>query len=345
MAFHQLIQRVLLIGTRLKIPPPPQRSSPPQRLLPLIEALAPAHLMFDARAVHYGHRYRSGFWAIYLLSAIAVLFAVLPLALGWDDRRHLQHPTVGVWAIAEVLIIGTVSTIYWLGHRRDWQGQWLQARTTAELIWYLPLVAPLLDFSRPETSANWYMRVFDPGNHLRSGDDLEAICAKNESLARTLVDGAWSDPAFISLYAQWTVSVLEAQKHYHHRVALRQHALMHRVHSVNIGLFGLTALGALLHLALHTVWLSVITTFFPALGASLHGALAQSEAYRLGTTSERLAAELQRAIVDLQEALGEHGASPQPAPIKGSIQEAIELILEEHQDWHMLVRPHHLPLA
>ena len=24
---------------------------------------------------------------------------------------------------------------------------------------------------------------------------------------------------------------------------------------------------------------------------------------------------------------------------------AIELILEEHQDWHMLVRPHHLPLA
>jgi hypothetical protein len=342
---HQGIQRVLLIGVRLKVPPPPQPFSPPRRLLPLIETLAPAHLKFDARALHYGHRYRSGFWAIYLLSALAVLCAMLPLALGWDDRLHLQHPFAGLWALAEVLIIGTVSTIYWLGHRRDWQGQWLRARTTAELIWYLPLVAPLLDFTQPATSANWYMRVFDPGNHLRSGDDFEAICNQTEPLARTLLDEAWSDAAFIAEYALWTVSVLEGQTHYHQRVALRQHALLHRVHSVNIGLFGLTAVCALLHLALHTIWLSLITTFFPALGASLHGALAQSEAYRLGSTSERLEAELQRAIGDIRAALNSHAAAHNPGPIMDSVQSAIELILEEHQDWHMLVRPHHLPLA
>ncbi len=178
MALHQTIQRVLLVGSRLDIPSPPPVPSPPERLLPLIEALAPAHLMFDARAVHFGHRYRSGFWAIYLLSAVAVLFAVLPLALGWDDRRHLLHPGLRFWAIAEVLVIGAVSTIYWLGHRRDWQGQWLRARTAAELIWYLPLVAPLIDFAQPEPAANWYMRVFDPGNHLRSGDELETICVE-----------------------------------------------------------------------------------------------------------------------------------------------------------------------
>jgi hypothetical protein len=301
--------------------------------------------MFDARAVHYGHRYRSGFWAIYLLSALAVLFAVLPLALGWDDRRHVQHPGLGLWALAEVVVIGAVSTIYWLGHRQDWQGQWLRARTAAELIWYLPLVAPLIDFFQPEPSANWYMRVFDPGNHLRSGDELEGICAKNESLARTLLDAAWSDPAFVAKYAIWTASILEAQAHYHHRVAIRQHALLHRVHSVNIGLFGLTALGALTHLFVHTIWLSVLTTFFPALGASLHGALAQSEAYRLGSTSERLWGELQRAIESIRRALEPRTEPPQPAPIRDSILEAIELILEEHQDWHMLVRPHHLPLA
>jgi hypothetical protein len=345
MALHQAIQRILLVGTRLDIPPPPPPASPPERLLPLIEALAPAHLMFDARAVHYGHRYRSGFWAIYLLSALAVLFAVLPLALGWDDRRHIQHPVLGLWALAEVIVIGAVSTIYWLGHRQDWQGQWLRARTAAELIWYLPLVAPLMDFSQPEPSANWYMRVFDPGNHLRSGDELETICAKNESLARTLLDAAWTDPAFVSKYAVWTTGILEAQSHYHHRVAIRQHALLHRVHSVNIGLFGLTALGALAHLAVHTIWLSVLTTFFPALGASLHGALAQSEAYRLGSTSERLWGELQRAISSIRATLEPQGAPLGADPIKESILAAIELILEEHQDWHMLVRPHHLPLA
>src|ERR1700760_3058421 len=98
MAFHQVIQRVLLVGARLDVPPPPPAATPPERLLPLIEALAPAHLMFDARAIHFGHRYRSGFWAIYLLSALAVLFAVMPVALGWDSTSHLLHPYAGVWA-------------------------------------------------------------------------------------------------------------------------------------------------------------------------------------------------------------------------------------------------------
>jgi hypothetical protein len=107
----------------------------------------------------------------------------------------------------------------------------------------------------------------------------------------------------------------------------------------------LTALGALSHLAVHTIWLSVLTTFFPALGASLHGALAQSEAYRLGSTSERLWGELQRAIGLIRAASDPQGSPVNAAPIKESIFEAIELILEEHQDWHMLVRPHHLPLA
>ena len=311
--------------------------------MPLIEALAAAHLLFDGRALHFGDRYRSGFWSIYLLSAMAVFFAMMPLALGWDDRTNLQNPVARFWAYTEVLIIVTVITIYWLGHRRDWQGQWLSARTTAELTWYLPLIAPLLDYSQTSLSTNWYMRVFDPDNQLRSGDDLEQICARNEPLARSLLDGAWSDPAFVSGYALWTISVLEAQTHYHHRVAVKQHALMHRVHSVNIGLFGLTACGALLHLIVHSMWLSLITTFFPALGASLHGALAQSESYRLGTTSERLASELQGAIRRIRGTLQPQAAAPASASVKESIQQAIELILEEHQDWRLLVRPHNLP--
>jgi len=245
-ALHEAIQRVLLIGIPLKLPPPAPSPSPPERLQPLIESVATAYRMFDERAVHFGHRYRSGFWAIYLLSALAVLFAVLPLALGWDDRRHLLHPHLGLWAVAEVAIIGTVSAIYWVGHRSDWQGQWLGARTTAELTWYLPMVAPLLDFTRPENSANWYEQVFDPGNQLRSGDDVGAICAKSVTLARTQLEHVWSDPKFIKSYALWTVGILEAQKHYHHRVAIKQHALLHRVHSVTIGLFGLTAVGVIM---------------------------------------------------------------------------------------------------
>lgn len=342
MALHQIIQRLLLVGVRLeKVPTPPQ-PRPPQRLLPLIASLAADHQIFDQRAIHFGHRYRSGYWAIYLLSAIAVLCAVLPLALGWDSPHHALHPFSGLWAVAEVLVIGTVSAIYWQGQRRDWQGQWLRARMTAELTAYLPLIAPLLDFSRPATQSNWYQRVLDPGQHLLGAEDVAALCTRHEPLARELLLQAWTDSRFVASYAQWTIETLQAQQHYHERIAIRQHALLHRVHGLTTWLFGLTALAALTHLVVHTIWLSVVTTFLPALGASLHGALAQSEAYRLGATSERLALDLQTAILGIRASMA---APPgDPVALKAAVKAAIALILDEHQDWHTLVSPHRLLL-
>jgi PGDYG protein len=343
-ALHQYIQRLLLIGVRLPSLPSPPTPQPPAALRPLIDATASAHHAFDQRAIEYGHRYRSGFWAIYMLSAIAVLFAVLPLALGWDSPLHQLHPFSGVWAVGEVMVIAIVTTIYWEGLRHHWQGEWLRARTTAELARYLPMLAPLIDFSTPTTESNWYMRIFVPDQQLRTGGEMSALCTRTEPLARELLANAWGNREFVASYSRWTVDTLEEQRHYHHRVATRQHALLHRVHVVTTWLFGLTALGALTHLLLHTIWLSMLTTFFPALGASLHGALAQSEAYRLGKTSERLTTQLKEAIDHIRTAFEESGAGD-VSRLKASIQQAIALILEEHQDWHLLVRPHHLPLG
>jgi hypothetical protein len=343
MTLHQGIQRVLLLGMRFDVLPPAPRPEPPQRLRTLVESITAAHRLCDERAVHYGHRYRSGFWAIYLLSAIAVLCAIVPLALGWDERSHALHPFAGLWAIAEVAVIATVSTIYWLGHRRDWQGEWLRQRTTAELAWYLPLLAPLVDFAHAPSQPNWYARVFDPDQHPHATDEIGAICARNEDLARDSTANAWEDPSFVASYARWTIDILEGQRRYHHGVALKQHALLHRVHGITSGLFALTAVAALAHLILHTLWLSLVTTFFPALGASLHGALAQSEAYRLSTTSERLVEDLKTTIERIAASLVQPTA--RAAAVKVAIGDAIALILEEHEDWQMLVRPHRLPLA
>jgi len=343
---HQTVQRVLLIGAHLPSAPAPRTPQPPPRLRPFIEAIAPAYRRFDERAVHFGHRYRSGFWSIYLLSALAVLCAVLPLALGWDARQNTLHSSAGrLWTVAEVCVIATVSAIYWLGHRRDWQGQWLRARTTAELTWYLPMLAPLVDLARRPSDGNWYMRLFDPGEQPGGVDDVAALCVRVEPLARRALAGAWSDAGFVAGYVRWTIDILAEQKHYHLNVAIRQRALLRRVHGLNSWLFGLTAVGALTHLLLHTLWLSLVTTFFPALGASLHGALAQSESYRLSAASERLAAGLQDSIERIGATLDESAPLAGVERIKESIEGALALILEEHQDWHMLVRPHHLPLA
>ena len=342
-AFHRLVQRVLLLGVRLGAEPQPPDPEPPARLQPLIDAVASDHRRFDARAITFGDRYRSGFWSIYLLSAVAVLCAVLPLALGWDEGFGSLRPMARLWTLAEVAVIATVSAIYWIGHRRDWQGQWLKARTTAELTWYLPLVAPLVDFDTNPGRIDWYLHVFDLEQP--DGGEIAALCARVADTARRALAGAWQDPEFVAAYANWAASVLEGQRHYHLGVARRQHALMHRVHAINAGLFGLTAACALAHLFVHSLWLSLVTTFFPALGASLHGALAQSEAYRLSTTSERLAADLDRAITEIRGALRENAAPDRAARVKTAVSEALGLVLEEHEDWHMLVRPHRLPLG
>jgi hypothetical protein len=206
-------------------------------------------------------------------------------------------------------------------------------------------VAPLLDLTAPPGEPNWYVRVFDPGQHLRGSDDVATLCARAEPQARRLLADAWSDPVFITSYARWTNDILEGQRRYHRGVANKQHALLHRIHRVDSALFALTAVGALLHLVVHTLWLSLVTTFFPALGASLHGALAQSEAYRLGATSERLVVELEGAIDRIRSAVDPKHIGDDVGALKSAIEAAIALILEEHQDWHLLVRPHHLPLA
>lgn len=345
MAFHHAVQRLLLTGMRLPVPPPPARPPQPAALIPLIQAIAPAHRAFNLRAIEYGDRYRSAFWAIYLLIALAVLCAGLPLALGWDDAQHGMHSFSIVWVVSELLLIMFVGLIYWRGHREDWQGLWLAARTQAELTWYLPLIAPLVDFSDAPHAINWYACLNKPRHDLQAGDDFDGVCRANRRLARVLLGNVWSDPQFIVDYARWTLTIIEGQRQYHHHVALRQHALQHRVHTITAWLFAMTGLAALAHLVVHSNALTLATMFLPALGASLHGALAQSEAYRLESASERLAMELGRIIEPVRETL--HAVDPLASidVLRAAVLSAVALILDEHRDWHMLVRPHHLPLG
>jgi hypothetical protein len=309
MAFHRFVQSVLLAGARLPPAVLPAPVPAPAPLATIVAAVAPDHAACNRRAIEAGNRYRSAFWGIYLLSALAVLCAVLPLALGWDDTRHPMHTLAGFWAVA----------------------------------WYLPLVAPLLRFA-PGGPVNWYRRLFGDAAQLPAGNAIDALCARLEPDARTALAGAWADPAFVTAYVGWAVSILGEQRAYHERVAHRHDALRHRVHRVNAWLFGLTLLGATAHLFVHTLWLSLATIFFPALGASLHGALAQTEAYRLAAASRRLSQELEDAIAGIAASAQRTGEHTETA-LRTKIVEAVALILGEHKDWHMLVRPHHLPLG
>ena len=345
MALHQIIQRLLLTGADLDLPAAPAVPNAPAALQPLIDAVEEPHRVFDARALVYGHRYRSGFWAIYLLSAVAVLCAMLPLALGWDSSRYRMHTFAGLWALNEVVLIGIVTAIYWLGHRRDWQGQWLHARTTAELTWYLPMLAPLLDPTAPAAEPNWYERVFDPGQHLRDASDVTSLCVR----CRTAGPG----PAGGRLVESGLRVRLWPMEHRDPRAAAalsppqrdqaarapascpppeRRAVWTHcgRCADALRDSFGVAVAGH---------------DFLPVRSAPRSTARwPQSETYRVGATSERLVAELGcRDQPDPGRARAA-GRGQRFAPARAAIKAAMALLLEEHQNWHLLVRPHDLPL-
>jgi len=347
-AFHQAIQRLLLLGADPRPPGPGQAQPPvppPRRIAPLVEAISTTQQRFKQRAVQVGNRYRSGFWAVYLLSALAVLCAVLPLVREWHSPGKLAalHASVSMWTLVEVILIGAVIAIHGLGRRQDWHGEWLRARAIAELTGYLPLLSALLDFDRPGGEANWYVRAFNPGQHPPELDDVGNLCARIEPLARELVLNAWSEPLFVANYARWALDILDRRRRHHLDSAKTQKTLLRRIHAINVGLFGMTFLAGILNLALHAAWLSLVAAFFPALGASLYGALAQSEAYRLGTTSARLAEDLEITARRIQAVANPDGGDT--SVLKAEIETALRLILEEYQDWSLLIRRQRLPMA
>lgn len=335
MPIHQTVQDILLLGTPRHDAPAPAPAEPPPALKTLVNALEPVREECDERAIEYGHRYRSAFWGLYLLSALAVLFAVLPVSLGWDELMHDRPYLKPLWGGAELVVLFTIAFVYRSGHKQKWKDQWLSARLQAELIRYMPLTATVM---APEALSATAWAAIICGGTENSADlnAIKALCAKHETIAREASKGARADSA---AWARWASFVVGGQQHYHTRIAHRQHQLQHRVHGINLSLFILTIVGVLMHLYWHHPILLLVATVFPALGAALHGALAQSEAYRLEANSKHLAVQLRA----LQAAIDAPDTAVTRLPELGK--SALDLILSEHHGWHHVVQPHSLPLG
>ena len=270
----------------------------------------------------------------------------MPFVLGWAGEESPRHALTFWWGVGEFAIIAAVALVYFAGHRQDWQGQWLALRTRAELSWYLPMVAPLL-LSTPSGPAegNWYARVFGEGSLSESDEAIAALCAASEPQALETLIASWQEDAFVAEYGAWCRSLIDEQVHYHHHVAALNRALRHRAHQITTALFVMTGLGAALHLVWHANALLLLTMWFPALGASLHGAIAQSEAYRLVVSAEPLEFELGAHLLSMDTALAQTSLAERGAALRVAVKAALSTILDEHEDWLMLVRPHHLPLG
>ena len=93
----------------------------------------------DGLADFYADAHRSAFIASYLLAAMAVFVALLPMALGLG-KNYLIEVGSGLF---ELLILGAILRMQYLAHTFHWRERWTDYRLLAELIRELRFLVPL----------------------------------------------------------------------------------------------------------------------------------------------------------------------------------------------------------
>lgn len=153
------------------------------------------------------------------------------------------------------------------------------------------------------------------------------------------------------------VGFLTGQKDYHQSTAHKYEVTHRRLHRATQSVYFLALGVVLLHLicfaiiavgpatvgaaltdAAHWVtrqdWLLLITAFFPALAAALHGILTNLEFLRLAQNSKRMAQQLGGILENLEQLDPGH---PDPIALRALAVWAVETLFREHDHWAELM--------
>jgi hypothetical protein len=187
----------------------------------LKEIVAVRYTWADALAVHYSHWYRSAYVLAYLLSAIAVLIALLGIfAKTIDQKAYL--------VLAELAVIFFIIMIVRTGRRRHWHERWIEYRLIAEGLRHARFLAYLSEFGGIHQRAFgvqpwtiWYLRA-----------TLREI-----GLPNTVLDEKYQKP-LLEATRKYEVS---EQLAWHRSNAIAMHRVDHFLHRLGNICFVLTA--------------------------------------------------------------------------------------------------------
>src|SRR5262249_8729278 len=117
------IPRLWRKNERLTAPNANESESPSENSLDAVNAELANHFFWsDKCADVYGDRYRSAYVSTYLLSAIAVFMALLPMAAGLTGIGQLAS------VIIEFGILVVIVLLLGFGRRRQWHQRWMEYR-------------------------------------------------------------------------------------------------------------------------------------------------------------------------------------------------------------------------
>jgi uncharacterized protein DUF4231 len=249
------------------------------------EVLLPRFLWADTLAVYFSHHYRSAYVLAYLMSALAVLVAIIGTFM----------PTTGTKALVvfiELIAIGVIIGMIRHGRRLRWHERWLDYRALAEGLRHGRFLAFVSEFGHAEKRGTDAGRPVSPWTHWYLRATMREV-----GLPTAALDSSYQ---LRLLKATMTYEVDEQIK-YHDGNSKSVHAIDHMLHRAGSACFYLTAgvlllflLAAAAKLVVPSIdmpsheggtsplgWFKLIIIFvsagLPALGAALAGIRVQGD--------------------------------------------------------------------
>lgn len=311
----------------------------PAMLEPMSEALDHA----DSLARRIGGCARDAYAVLYVCAGLAVLFAACGVAAAGNNAL------LNLLVLAELVMLLVLLLTFRNAHRVNWHSRWLALRFHVEFLRCLPILAAMRtdslharqaregsdgSIAAPASNAPHLAALL--AHHCEPADTRAAEHEAGQRAIRAHLYGQLHE-RFLQHPAQYAAQALAyarvvagQQLRYHCLRAQQEQTIMHRVHKVSIGAFGLTIVAAITHFWWHAALLTIICTGVPAFAASLHGFLAQEESERLTASSGAMAIRME-GWLDLENA----SVNELPA-MQSRLAELVELMMSEVQDWHRL---------
>lgn len=307
---------------------------------PPFSAFWEQHKIFDALSTRFGNVYRGSFILNYLLGALAVAMAMVPIGFAFEGRfGHEQaHHYALLFTGLELVMILSILCVHkagatphgshyrktFLGVRinRRWHERWLEYRLLAERLRYMEVLYPL--GINPLTDG--------AGRNEKSNDWI------NWTFALCLTKTATKASNDVSTIKKRLKSLIESQSSYHKRNAERNEHIHHHLHQFASWLFFLTLAACAAHFVWHNPILTFCSAFFPALAAAFHGIIASGEFQKIEQVSAQMHISLTQQGIALESA----------NTIDEIKQVAIDfhnIVISEAQSWKAVFNDKNVPLA
>lgn len=304
----------------------------------------------DRAATHAASKHRDQIVLIHLLSSLAVLGAVA----GTIDWLALG---AAYWGMHELIVLAGIGLLVWRNQHQSMtvHSAWMHFRQAAEAFRMSALLHPFLASlpalyrgvwrreDRPVALAKPYQWLViqllrEAGPPKGKSHCLEIKC-------RELKAGL--------------ISLIDDQLDYHMKNHEVTHATHHHLHRLTQSVFLLVVAAVLIHLyalGVHSLehrgfnlseglshsanwiheqgWMLLITAFFPALAAGLHGIMTKLELQRVAKSSQSMHKNLQtlkQAVEDLQP-------KDDPMALRALALETVITMYAEHEAWAELMQ-------